>query len=74
MAFTLCASLLVSGCAMCEEKNTVDGRFSLNELIAKLQANKINNIQILWLDPSLESRATITPEELEKFYSRKLDL
>ena len=65
-------ALLVCREGICNEVKIDDGKMHLNGIVKKLQANKVKRVEILWRDPSAESRSTITPDILEKLYFRKL--
>jgi hypothetical protein len=68
----LLTSLTLCGPGMCNDGKNVDGQKRLNSVVEKLRARTITSVHILWMDPTAESRATITPEMLEKIYFRKL--
>lgn len=68
----LIASLAFSGSGICGEKKIVDGHLRLHSLFEKLREREIKSVEILWMDPTTESRATITPQVLDQTYFRKL--
>lgn len=72
MIISLIAGILISGPGICEVKNITDGQSRLQSLLDKLREREIRSVEILWMDPTAESRATITPEILDKIYFRKL--
>lgn len=70
--WVLTLNLMSCTSGLCANNNVTDGKIRLYPLIEKLQLGEIKEIEILWMDPSAESRNTVTPEVLDKLYFRKL--
>ena len=70
----LVALLLISSSAMGQGANIQRARDQLDDLLVDLRGHNINTIEVIWLNPNAESRSTITPEMLDRLFSRKLEV
>ena len=70
--FILIFNLALGVPGWCTESDVINEQVQLHELVGKIRAREISKVEILWRNPSAESRSTITPGMLEKLYFRKV--
>jgi hypothetical protein len=70
--FWILVTFLLTGSLLAAEATTGKGETALKILGAEGLSGRVQYVEVLWCNPSAESRSTITPELLDKTYFRKV--